>query len=210
MLNESCDEFIQKLSTKAPVPGGGGVCAYVGALGMALGSMVGNLTLGKKKYQDVEEDIIELLKKSDEITMNLKKLVEKDAEVFLPLSKAYGLPTSTLEEKERKEHALQEALVDATLVPLDIARWSYKALKLHDEFAVKGSTIAISDVGVGVILCQSAIRGAKLNILINTKIFKDLDFKNKVELEINEIERLAMAEGDRIFNVVEKQLSGKS
>lgn len=206
MLNESCNEFIQKLSTKAPVPGGGGVCAYVGALGMALGSMVGNLTTGKKKYQDVEEDIQILLEKSDEITYQLKKLVEKDAEVFLPLSKAYGLPSTTDEEKSYKERALQEALVDATLVPLDIARWSYEALKLHDEYAKKGSRIAISDVGVGVILCQAAIRGAKLNILINTKILNDAELKNKIEIEINEIESSAIAEGERIFKAVENQL----
>lgn len=207
MLNETCDEFIEKLSTKAPVPGGGGVCAYVGALGMALGSMVGNLTIGKKKYKDVEEDVIELLKKSEEITNNLKRLVEKDAEVFLPLSKAYGLPRSTPEEIERKNKALQEALVGATLVPLEIARWSYKALKLHDEYAEKGSAIAISDVGVGVILCQAAIRGAKLNVLINTKILKDLDFKKQVEDEIYEIEKNALIEGERIFKEVEDQLA---
>ncbi len=207
MLNESCNEFIQKLSTKAPVPGGGGVCAYVGALGMALGSMVGNLTVGKKKYINVEEDIKILLDKSEEITLQLKKLVEKDAEVFLPLSKAYGLPTNTDEEKAYKEKALQEVLVDATLVPLEIARWSYEALKLHHEYAEKGSIIAISDVGVGVILCQSAIRGAKLNVLINTKILKDKAFKKKVEDEINAIEEKALIEGEAIFKDVESQLA---
>jgi len=207
MLNESCNEFIQKLSTKAPVPGGGGVCAYVGALGMALGSMVGNLTVGKKKYINVEEDIKILLDKSEEITLQLKRLVEKDAEVFLPLSKAYGLPTSTDEEKAYKEKALQEVLVDATLVPLEIARWSYEALKLHHEYAEKGSIIAISDVGVGVILCQSAIRGAKLNVLINTKILKDKEFKKKVEDEINAIEKKALIEGEAIFKDVESQLA---
>ncbi len=95
------------------------------------------------------------------------------------MSKAYGLPTNTDEEKAYKEKALQEVLVDATLVPLEIARWSYEALKLHHEYAEKGSIIAISDVGVGVILCQSAIRGAKLNVLINTKILKDKAFKKK-------------------------------
>src|SRR4051812_12000129 len=93
LLEKSCHVFIEELSSKAAVPGGGGASAYVGALGMALGSMVGNLTVGKKKYKDVEEDIVELLQKSEEIIHNLKSLVAKDAEVFFPLSKAYGMPS---------------------------------------------------------------------------------------------------------------------
>jgi len=101
MLEKSCTEFLNLLSTKEPVPGGGGASAYVGALGMALGSMVGNLTLGKKKYQDVEEEIKELLVKSEAVMIELIKLVDKDAEAFFPLSQAYGLPKNTDEERQK-------------------------------------------------------------------------------------------------------------
>lgn len=206
MLEKSCHEFIQELSSKAAVPGGGGASAYVGALGMALGSMVGNLTVGKKKYKDVEEDIIELLQKSETIIDNLKGLVAKDAEVFFPLSKAYGLPSTTEEEKKTKEEVLQEALVEATMVPLEIAKNCLAAIHLHEEYAKKGTRIAISDVGVGVIFCKAALQGAKLNVLINTKIMKDQDLKNKVENEIQEIEKIGLAKADQIYQDVEKML----
>ena len=133
MLEKSCTEFLNMLSSKEPVPGGGGASAYVGALGMALGSMVGNLTLGKKKYQDVEEEIKELLVKSEAVMIELIKLVDKDAEAFFPLSQAYGLPKSTDEEKAVRERVLQGALVGATMVPLDIARSCCKAIDLLEE-----------------------------------------------------------------------------
>ena len=206
MLEKSCNEFIQELSSKSPVPGGGGASAYVGALGMALGSMVGNLTVGKKKYKDVEEDIIELLNKSEVIINNLKSLVAKDAEVFYPLSQAYGLPSSTEEEKKTKEAVLQEALVAASTVPLEIAKNCLEAIHLHEEYAAKGTRIAISDVGVGVVFCKAALQGAKLNVLINTKIMKDPELKARIEGELKEIESIGIAKADKILHEVEQML----
>jgi methenyltetrahydrofolate cyclohydrolase len=206
MLEKSCNVFIEELSSKAPVPGGGGASAYVAALGMALGSMVGNLTLGKKKYAHVEEDIKVLLEKSEDVITNLKALVHKDAEVFYPLSQAYGLPKDTEEQKAAKEEALQKALIQATLVPLEIARYCLKAIDLHEEYAQKGTAIAISDVGVGVVFCKAALQGAKLNVLINTKIMKDQELKNKIEAELKEIEERGLAKADKIYSDVENLL----
>jgi methenyltetrahydrofolate cyclohydrolase len=206
MLDKSCNQFLEELSSKAPVPGGGGASAYVGAIGMALGSMVGNLTKGKKKYQDVEEDIVDLLKKSEAIIENLKSLVSRDAEVFYPLSQAYGLPSTTEEEKQKKEEVLQAALVDASRVPLEIANMCLDAILLHEEYAKKGTRIAISDVGVGVIFCKAALQGAKLNVLINTKIMKNDALKNKIERELFEIERIGLAKADQIYKEVEQML----
>lgn len=206
MLEKSCNQFLQELSSKAPVPGGGGASAYVGALGMALGSMVGNLTLGKKKYMDVEEDIKELLKKSEAIIDGLVALVARDAEVFYPLSQAYGLPKNTEEEKSIKDTALQKALVDATMVPLTIAEYCLKAIDLHEEFAKIGTRIAISDVGVGAAFCKAALQGAKLNVLINTRIMKDQDLKNQIECRLKEIENEGMVKADRILQYVEELL----
>lgn len=206
MLEKSCSEFLQELSSKAPVPGGGGASAYVGALGMALGSMVGNLTLGKRKYAHVEEDIKELLKKSEDIIKEFESLVAKDAEVFFPLSQAYGLPQGTEEEKSARDAALQKALVDATLVPLEIAENCLKAIDLHKELAEKGTRIAISDVGVGVSFCKAALQGAKLNVMINTRIMKDQVLKEKVECRLKEIEVEGMCKADGILKYVEKLL----
>lgn len=206
MLEKSCSDFIQELSSKAPVPGGGGASAYVAALGMALGSMVGHLTLGKKKYKDVEEDIIALLEKSQEITNRLKDLVAKDAENFYPLSQAYGLSQNTEEEKNIKDIALQQALIPATMVPFEIAKCCLAAINLHEEFARKGSRIAISDVGVGTAFCMAALQGAKYNVLINTKIMKDKELKNRIENQLREIESEGMSKADQIMKYVEKLL----
>lgn len=207
MLEKSCENFIKELSSKAPVPGGGGASAYVGALGMALGSMVGNLTLGKKKYKDVEEDIQELLRESEVIIQHLERLVSKDAEAFYPLSQAYGMPNNTEEEKRLKDLALQKAVIDAAMVPLDIARYCVKAIDLHESYAQKGSRLAISDVGVGVAFCKAALQGAKLNVLINTKIMKNQELKDSIESQMREIENEGIAKADRILKYVEEQLT---
>lgn len=208
MLNKSCNDFIEELSSKSPVPGGGGASAYIGALGMALGSMVGNLTLGKKKYADVQDDILSLLEKSGEIIDNLKLLVKKDADVFYPLSQVYGLPQNTEEEKNVKEMELQRVLYDATMVPLEIAKQCLRAIELQEEYAKIGTRIAISDVGVGVVFCKAALQGAKLNVLINTKLMKDKELKDSIEKQLLEIEAAGIIKADNVFQQVEDLLRG--
>ena len=115
-----CNEFVEVLASKAPVPGGGGASALVVAIGTALGNMVGSLTVGKKKYADVEEEMWELKKKADELQKELLHLIERDAEVFEPLSKAYGMPRETEEEKAEKARVMEIVLKDACSVPMEI------------------------------------------------------------------------------------------
>jgi len=209
MLNKSCTEFLDLLSSKEPVPGGGGACAFVGAMGIALGSMVGNLTLGKKKYKDVEDDIKELLVTSENIKRQLTALVEKDAEAFFPLSQAYGLPKNTDEEKAERERVLQAALTDASEVPLSIARCCGKAIDILEEYAAKGTRIAISDVGVGAHFAKAALLGAQLNVLINTNLMKDMELKNKIETELDGLVEKYAAKADKICLYVENQVKGE-
>lgn len=209
MLEESCIDFVYELASKAPVPGGGGASAYVGAIGMSLGSMVGNLTLGKIKYADVETDIIELLEKSRKLIDDLLKLVQKDADVFYPLSQAYGLPQTTEDEKALKDNVLQPALIEAARIPLEIAEICLQAIELHEEFAKKGSRIAISDVGTGVVFCKAALQGAKLNVLINTKIMKDQEIKSNIESRLNEIVEIGTDKADQVYLYVEELLKTK-
>ena len=115
-----CNEFVEVLASKAPVPGGGGASALVGAVGTALGNMVGSLTVGKKKYAEVEEEMWELKKKCDELQKDFLRLIERDAEVFEPLSKAYGMPRATEEEKAEKARVMEIVLKDACSVPMEI------------------------------------------------------------------------------------------
>lgn len=209
MLEKSCNEFLDMLSSKDPVPGGGGACAYVGALGIALGCMVGSLTVGKKKYEDVQEEIKELIIKSEKLKENLKELVNKDAEAFYPLSKAYGLPKNTEEERAKKDEVLQAALKDASNVPLEIARCCGKAIDLLEEYAEKGTRIAISDVGVGVSFAKSALLGAKLNVLINTRLMKDKELRESIEGELDSLVRKYCEKADKIYSYVEGLVKGE-
>jgi methenyltetrahydrofolate cyclohydrolase len=206
MLNASCNVFLDELSSKSPVPGGGGASAYVGALGMALGMMVGNLTIGKKKYQAFEQDLIELQKKSSVTMEQLKSLVEEDAKVFYPLSQAYGIVANTDSERKMKDEVLQSVLIQATLVPLEIVRCCCEAIDFHREYAEKGTKLAISDVGVGVMFCMAALQGAKLNVLINTKIMNNQELKNQIEKELFELVEAGTKSAFEIFQQVESEL----
>ena len=198
----SCRDFIDVLASSAPSPGGGGASALVGAIGVALGNMVGSLTVGKKRYTDVEEDIIRCKKEADEITKRLLELVAKDAEVFEPLSKAYSLPKSTPEELAKKEEVMAVVLKDACEVPLEIMKTCARGLDLMEEFAEKGSRIALSDAGVGATLLKSALQGASLNIYINTKSMKDRVLAQQLNGETDSLRKTYEKKADEIFENV--------
>ncbi len=206
LTEKSCIDFVSVLSTKAPVPGGGGASALVGAVGTALGNMVGSLTVGKKKYKDVEEDILALQKKADALQKDLLDLVEKDAEVFEPLSKAYGLPKNTEEEKAHKAEVMEKCLVSACGVPIQIMEKCCEALDLMKEFADKGSKLALSDAGVGAVMCGAALQGASLNVFINTASMKDRAVAEATEKKANEMLEKYVPFAAEIFQSVKDRL----
>ena len=208
MTDKSCKEFLGMLASGAPVPGGGGASAMVGALGTALGSMVGNLTLGKKKYESVQEDIKIILEKADTLQQNLFSLVEEDAEVFEPLSRAYGLPRNTEEEKKNRDQVMEEALKMACSVPLKIMEKALEAIALHEELAVKGTRIAVSDVGVGVLFCKSALMGASLNVYINTKLMKNREYADGVNARTEQMLADGIKRADEVYSDVESGIKG--
>ena len=197
-----CKDFVDVLSSKAAVPGGGGACAIVGALGTALGAMVGNLTTGKKKYADVESDILELLDKAKAIQNELLRLVDEDAVVFEPLSKAYSIP----KDDPTREQVMEDALKLACTVPMDIMRLCARAIELHEEFAEKGSVLALSDAGVGAAFCKSALQGASLNVYINTSFMIDKNYAISIEAEADAILGKYCVMADEIFNSVTSRL----
>lgn len=182
-----CNEFVEVLGSKAPVPGGGGASALVGAVGTALGNMVGALTVGKKKYADVEEEMKELMAKATTLQDELLHLIERDAEVFEPLSKAYGMPRETEEEKAEKARVMEIVLKDACSVPMEIMEKCCEAIDLIVEFAAKGSALAISDAGVGAAFCKAALEGASLNVYINTKSMKNRECAEELNRKCDEM-----------------------
>lgn len=169
MLEQSAVDFIGALSSNAPVPGGGGASATVGALAAALGMMVTNLTIGKKKYADYEEELIRCCSELEGLRDRLITLTDKDAEAFEPLSRAYSLP----KDAPDYERIMEEALLTASLAPLEIMDTALECAHVLEVLVEKGSRLAISDVGVGIYFAQAAIEGAALNVYINTKMMKD-------------------------------------
>ncbi|MCQ2508926.1 MAG: cyclodeaminase/cyclohydrolase family protein [Lachnospiraceae bacterium] len=201
-----CTEFVEVLASKAPVPGGGGASALVGALGAALSNMVGSLTVGKKKYAPVEAEIKDLMEKTTKLQNELLALIEKDAEVFEPLSKAYGLPSGTDEEKAEKAKVMEACLKEGASAPMDIMRKICEVIKMIGVFAEKGSVLAVSDAGVSAAFCAAALKGASLNVYINTKSMKDREYAAQLNAEVDEMlaTYVPMAEG--IFDSVAGKL----
>lgn len=197
-----CNEFVEVLGSKAPVPGGGGASALVGAVGTALGNMVGALTVGKKKYADVEEEMKELMAKATTLQDELLHLIERDAEVFEPLSKAYGMPRETEEEKAEKARVMEIVLKDACSVPMEIMEKCCEAIDLIVEFAAKGSALAISDAGVGAAFCKAALEGASLNVYINTKSMKKREYAEELNRKCDEMLAVYTVKADEIFRNV--------
>ena len=199
-------EFLDVLSSKEPVPGGGGASALAGALGNALGQMVANLTIGKKKYAQVEDEIKELAERMKGIQGQFTALADQDAKVFAPLAKCYSLPSGTEEEKAYKAEVMEARLLDASLVPMEIMEKASEMLEIMDILADKGSRMAVSDVGVGVQFIRTALLGAVTNVYINTKSMKN---REKAE-EMNEKAERLIKEGteaaDRIYQKVLEQL----
>lgn len=175
MLEKKFTDFTEELSSAKPVPGGGGACAAVGAFAAALGMMVANLTAGKKRYADVEEEVMEILARLKTTRNELIILADKDAEAFEPLSKAYGLPKGTEEEQKEKERIMEAALYEASRIPLEIMGTVLKTMRDLEFLGEKGSRLAVSDVGVGILFAQAALEGASLNVFINTRLMKNRD-----------------------------------
>ncbi len=205
MKDLSIEQFLDDLFSKKPIPGGGGASALVAAVGIALGGMVGNLTLGKKKYADVQDEIEEILKAAEKLQHELEDLIQKDAENFEPLAKAYGLPKSTPEEKAYKEKVLEEALYQACQVPLEIMRKCVESIDLHARLEKIGNKLAISDVGVGVVFLKAALEGASLNVFINTKMMKNDAVRTKINEEAYQLIEEGRQKADEIFQRVAKQ-----
>lgn len=201
-------EFLEALSSKRPVPGGGGASALGGALGTALGLMVGNLTIGKKKYAAVEEDIKGLMKQLETLQSHLMGLVDEDARVFAPLAAAYGLPAGTDEEKEYKAAVMEKNLLAASLVPIQIMEDAMAVLDVLEELEEKGSVMAVSDVGVAVQFARTALSGAVMNVYINTKSMKCREKAAEIDKAADDMMETGLGQADRIYGRVLNRLKG--
>lgn len=202
-MEKNIDKLLEALASSAPTPGGGGAAALCGALGIALGNMVGSLTLGKKKYADVQEDIAELNAKAEALRAGFVALVDADAEAFAPLSRAYSIP----KDDPARDEIMEPALLKAAEAPLEIMRKCAEALELISGYAAKGSALAISDAGCAAALCGAAMESAALNVKINTKSMKNRAVADNINAEMNELLQKYFVLSQEIYNDVSGRLS---
>ena len=202
-MEKNVDRFLETLASSAPTPGGGGAAALCGALGIALGNMVGNLTLGKKKYADVQEDIQALNAEAEALRADFVTLIDADAEAFAPLSKAYAIP----KDNPKRTELMEAALLKAVQPPMELMRKCVKALDVISGYAAKGSALAISDAGCAAALCCAAMEAAALNVKINTKSMKNRAVADNINAEMNELLQKYFALSQEIYNDVSGRLS---
>ena len=168
--------------------------------------MVGNLTVGKKKYENVQQDIEKLLVLLKDSQRQMIELAQADAEAFLPLSKAYGLPSNTPEEKETRMNVMENALRGACAVPMEVLQECVFALGLLEEMGDKGTKIAISDVAVGAVFLRAAAQAAAMNIFTNTRLMQNKVYANQCEELADRMREEAIELADRLYLKVEEEL----
>lgn len=204
-VDKSCREFTELTAGKVPVPGGGSVSALAGALGVALGTMVGNYTVGKKKYIDVENEISRCMEETERIRIELLELVQADIDAFEPLSALYSMKDDGTGEKDRM---MEEALNNSCAVPLQIMSKCARAIELAGVYADKGSTIMTSDAGASAILCKGAMEAASLNVYINTSSMKNRQKAEALNEECEEMLAKYTVMADEIFGRVSAACKG--
>ena len=205
MMEKPCTEFLSVLASKAAVPGGGGAAALVGAAGVALGNMVGCLTEGKKKYAAVEEDIQRLNARAGELRRELEGLVEADAEAFAPLAKAYSIP----KDDPARAEIMEKALDAACAVPLEILEKCAEGVALAEEYAAKGSVLAVSDAGCAALFCKAAMQAAGLNVAINTRLMADREKAAALDKKAGALLAEYGPRADAVYTQVNGQLKGE-
>lgn len=206
MMEMSCGEFLRVLASKEAVPGGGAASALGGAVAAAMGQMVGNLTKGKQKYADVQEDMDRLVARLEQVGTRMMELAEADAEIFLPLSKVYALPAATEEERAYKADKMEEALKKACAVPMEVLQEGVNAIALLREIGEKGAKLALSDAGVGAAFMRAVIQGAAMNVYANTRLMKDRKYAEACEKEVDALRQKGEQETENVYKQVEVRL----
>ena len=196
-------KFNASLASKSPTPGGGGASALAASLGAALGSMVANLTIGKKKYAEYEAELIEILRELEEIRFRLEKLIDEDAEAFMPLAKAYSIPKDAAGREEEMERCLRIAAQP----PMEMLRLACRGIIIHKRLEAIGSQLAVSDVGTGAVMFWAAMYGAAMNVRINTKLMKDRAYADALNAEIERIMNEYWVIADETYKKVWERLA---
>lgn len=206
LTDKKVGNFLDELASNSPTPGGGSVAALAGALGAALISMVGNLTIGKKKYEDVEEDIKKIINSSEKLRYELSQLIEEDVKAFNNFMATYKLPKETEDEKKMRMEKIQEALIEAARIPLKTAYKCLDIMILSQEIAKKGNINVVSDAGVAVLIAEAALESAMLNVKINLRMISDEKVRTELSSSIKEILLKEKGQKEKVLEIVEQKI----
>lgn len=207
LFDKSLSEILRESASSAPTPGGGSVSGIAAAFAAAMAAMVGNLTIGKKKYKDVEAEVTVLRDKALDLMSTFEALVEEDISQFAKFMEAYRLPKNTQEEKQKREQVLQQALKGATETPLKVARACVELLDLVCKLAPIGNTMAISDAGVAAYLAEAGLRAVLLNVDINVPMIKDQDFVAQARKEKEGLLEQASKLREKAVSIVSERMA---
>ena len=204
---KSLTRFLDELASNSPAPGGGSVAAFSGALGSALTSMVCHLTIGKKKYAEVDGEMKNVLAKSEELRQQFVDLVDEDTLAFNKVMEAYGLPKETSDQKVLRSVAIQESTKEAALVPLSVMKHVVDALALAKVVAEKGNANSASDAGVSALMLHAAAEGAALNVQINLGSIIDSEFTGWHGEEVSSILRTCKRMSEDVLHLVQQRMN---
>lgn len=202
LVNKNIIDFVATTASNEPVPGGGSIAALSGALAAALAEMVANLTIGKKKYVEVQEEMKKIASTLETSRNELVDFIDKDAASFDEVMKAFKLPKETDEEKAKRKEAIQEGTKYAAEVPLQVARASFEIMAFSKIVVEKGNKNAVTDGAVSAMLARTAVLSALMNVKINLTSISDEKFVEKMTKEVNELEQKAIKLEIEILNLV--------
>ena len=206
LIDKKINNFLDELASNSPTPGGGSVAALTGALGAGLISMVGNLTIGKKKYEDVEEDIKKIISSSEKLRYELSQLLEEDVKVFNNFMATYKMPKETEDEKKIRAEKIQESLIEAAKVPLKVAYKCLDILTLSQQVAEKGNINVVSDAGVAALMADATLESAILNVKINLRMIKNEKVRTELSSSIKEILLKEKGQKEKVLEIVEQKI----
>jgi glutamate formiminotransferase/formiminotetrahydrofolate cyclodeaminase len=198
--------FANETASESPAPGGGSIAAYLGALGVSLGTMVANLSSHKRGWDDRWEEFSDWAKKGQELKDKLLWLVDEDTNSFNKIMDAFKLPKSNEEEKAARSQAIQDATKYAIEIPFQVMETSYASFELLKEMAVNGNPNSVSDAGVGALSVRSAVLGAYLNVKINLADLKDENYKNEMLAKASKLAADTKVAEEEILAIVETKL----
>ncbi|HNO71898.1 MAG TPA: cyclodeaminase/cyclohydrolase family protein, partial [Bacteroidia bacterium] len=199
-------EFADETASESPAPGGGSISAYVGVLGVSLGTMVANLSSHKKGWDERWEEFSKWADKGQKLKNELLKLVDEDTNAFNKIMNAFGLPKSNAEEKKIRDKAIQSATKYATEVPFKVMQLSYESMEVIRTMAEQGNPNSVSDAGVGVLCARTAVMGAYLNVKINAKGLMDRAFARSILQKGKRIVENTRKQEAKILSIVGKKI----